>query len=43
MAMMFGGWGEGATRVPTGSVLEAVVYTKWEDDVICTLLPTEYI
>ena len=28
--------------VPTDCILEPVVYTKWEDDVICTLLPMEY-
>ena len=33
---------EGATPVPTDCILEPVVYTKWEDDVICTLLPMEY-
>ena len=33
---------EGATPVPTDCILEPVVYTKWEDDVICTLLAMEY-
>ena len=33
---------EGATTVPTGRILEAVVYAIWEDDVIRTLLPMEY-
>ena len=43
LAMLFGRWGdEGATTVPTDRFLEAMVYAKWEDDVICTLLPMEY-
>ena len=33
---------EGATPMPTGSILEAVLYTKWEGAVICTLLPMVY-
>ena len=33
---------QGATPVPTDRILEAVVYTTCEGDVMCTLLPMEY-
>ena len=34
---------EGATPVPAHHILETVVFATWADDVICTLLPMEYI
>ena len=33
---------DGATTLPTSAILDSVVYSKWADDVFCTLLPMEY-
>ena len=32
---------DGAETVPTHTIIDPVVYSKWADDVICTLLPME--
>ena len=32
----------GAIPVPTASILDVVVYSKWADNLVCTLLPCEY-
>ena len=33
---------EGATPAPTHRILEATVFTQWEGDVMCALLPMAY-
>ena len=32
---------DGAETVPTRIIIDTVVHSKWADNVICTLLPTE--
>ena len=33
---------EGAIPVPTANILEAVIYSYWAGDLVCTLLPMEF-